>query len=311
MKYCPECGVVLLQNAKFCHECGEKIPATVASKATHVTDDPRPSASEKTEKPKQAPKVPPKQAEPLHWEIPSSLEHDALVEGIKANFFKALRERVTEQHREEQYADYVEIFYQSRFNDALLSRASLLVDDIRQLQKRGINPSVETQQLLTKTYDGLLDYFIVNYCQGINDFPIPASILKYENATWASVNLRTMILDYLDFEHEKETVYTDFVVMPLQKLKNASTSFLTPEKNEKIFLICDQTVFGSCKEGFALTEKGLYWKAHLESPHHILYKDLASISRKQEWIIVNDLFFNCNKSLNIKLLKLLKKIKNL
>ncbi len=311
MKYCPECGVVLLQNAKFCHECGEKIPASSASKATHVSDNVHGSTAEKTEKSKPQPKMPPKQAEPLQWEIPSSLEHDALVEGIKANFFKALRERVTEQHREEQYADYVEIFYQSRFNDALLSRASLLVDDIRQLQKRGTNPSIETQQLLTKTYDGLLDYFIVNYCQSINDFPMPASILKYENATWASVNLRTMILDYLDFEHEKETVYTDFVVMPLQKLKNASTSFLTPEKNEKIFLICDQTVFGSCKEGFALTEKGLYWKAHLETPHHILYKDLERISRKQEWIIVNDLFFNCNKSLNIKLLKLLKKIKSL
>jgi len=100
----------------------------------------------------------------------------------------------------------------------------------------------------------------------------------------------------------------DSHLMPINKLKNASQAFLFPAKDEKIMLIADQTIFGSCKEGFAMTENGLYGKAHFESPQKVYYKDIREIKKEQNWIAVNGLFFNINPSVNVKMLKLLRKL---
>ena len=119
-----------------------------------------------------------------------------------------------------------------------------------------------------------------------------------------------MIPDYLALDLEGEKVYTDFLKMPLDKLKNASKSFLFPEKDEKILFICDQSILGSCKEGFAMTEKALYWKAHLEKARAVDYRLLDEIKRTKEWISINGDFFNVSPSINLKMMKLLKKLRN-
>jgi len=115
----------------------------------------------------------------------------------------------------------------------------------------------------------------------------------------------------LDFAQEKEVVYTDFLVMPMEKLKNASKSFLFPAPKEKILLICDQSLFGSCKEGFAITERALYWKAHLEKPQQLNFENIMQVEKSKEWITLNGFFFNVNPRLNLKMMKLIKKIKQL
>ena len=63
--------------------------------------------------------------------------------------------------------------------------------------------------------------------------------------------LREMIFDYLDFDQEPDKVFTDLSQIPAAVLQKAMKSFLLPGANEQIFFICDQTLFGSCKEGFA------------------------------------------------------------
>ncbi|MFK7933873.1 MAG: hypothetical protein AB8G22_10205 [Saprospiraceae bacterium] len=120
-----------------------------------------------------------------------------------------------------------------------------------------------------------------------------------------------MVFDYLDFQSEKETVYTDFLSMPLDKLRNAGKSFLHPQKDEKILFICDQTLFGSVKEGFAMTEAAIYWKAQFQKAQAVRYRDLQTIERQKDWININEQFFNINPSLNLKMLKLLKKLQAL
>ncbi|MEN0003779.1 MAG: hypothetical protein AAF798_06535, partial [Bacteroidota bacterium] len=62
------------------------------------------------------------------------------------------------------------------------------------------------------------------------------------------------------------------------------------------------------KEGFALTEAALYWKAYLQKPKIVAFQQLQSIKREKDWLLINWEFFSANASINVKLLKLLKKI---
>ena len=71
-------------------------------------------------------------------------------------------------------------------------------------------------------------------------------------------------------------------------------------------LIADQTIFGSCKEGFSLTEKGIYWKAHFEKANKVFFQEITSIKKEKDWITINGHFFNVSPSMNIKMMKLLR-----
>ena len=156
-----------------------------------------------------------------------------------------------------------------------------------------------------------MDYFFIKYCKDINEVPIPEAGLQYEGAEYSQTNLYQMVVDYLVLEEEDVVAYTDFLKMPLVKLQNAGRYYLFPDKNEKILVICDQTVFGSCKEGFALTEAALYWKAHFKPAQKVLYKDLKELENKGDHLLLNDHFFNAGKSLNVKMLYLLNRLKRM
>lgn len=135
--------------------------------------------------------------------------------------------------------------------------------------------------------------------------------MKYERAVRGNVDLKQLIFDYLDLASEKERVYTDFVKMPFNTLQNAAKSFVFAAKDEFIFLISDSTFLGSGKEGFAMTEFGLYWKAPLEKPQKIYFHQIARLEKHKTWLKVNNRFFNVNPSLNTKMLFLLEKLKNI
>jgi hypothetical protein len=99
--------------------------------------------------------------------------------------------------------------------------------------------------------------------------------------------------------------------MPPRKVRNASQSFLFADPNERIFFICDQSILGSAKEGFAMTDQALYWRMPLQKAERVYYDKIESVKREKRWITVNDMFFNVSPTLNLKMLKLLKKLKRL
>ena len=99
--------------------------------------------------------------------------------------------------------------------------------------------------------------------------------------------------------------------MPVQKLQNACTTFLHADRRERIFFICDLSLSGNCKEGFAMTDKGIYWKANLASAYQVQFGGLKEVRFNKEYLTVNNHFFNANPSLNLKLFKLLKKLREL
>jgi hypothetical protein len=284
MIYCPNCSAKLLAAAKFCHQCGQSLQV-----ADEVVDKHVPTTREL-----------------VYLYTPKDKRE--LKEEIKADFFKALRKRVEEEQRIELYPDYVDRFYKSKFMEVLDNRSELLAEEMKKIQARNKYPEQEFAALVQEAFDHLLDYLMTIYCADINVNPYPEAILKYSNTT-KKPDIQTIIFDYLDLDGETEKVFTDFITMPTYKLRNAADSFLRATMEEKLFFIIDQTLLGSCKEGVAMTNKGIYWKVHFEKPHCILFEDIRTIRREKDWLLINNSYFNVNTTFNIRLMKLLRKIK--
>ncbi|HFB99281.1 MAG TPA: zinc ribbon domain-containing protein, partial [Phaeodactylibacter sp.] len=233
MKKCNTCNTRLLENARFCHHCGAKVVAAFTASS--------------------APKY------HLYFQNIAKLPHL-----IEKYFLEAFKERITEQHQEKMYDKYFERLQQSEFKKRLELRWKQLAEEAYIIHAKQNNVAENIDILLSKNFNNLLDHFIILECKDLNEFYLPEKILTYQELRQGDFDIQKMILDFLDLENEKETYYTDFIIMPTKKLKNASQAFLFPHKDEKIIVIADQTIFGSCKEGFAMTEKGIYWKAHFE-----------------------------------------------
>lgn len=277
MKKCRNCGSPLPEQARFCFVCGAK-----------QQDDVR--------------------REPVgdFFNFKGDLEKQ-----LKDRFFKALKQRVAEEHQSNQFNDYSERLYESGFRDTVQLRSRQLAEELNDLWDDGDLEQREAAILSQDVFEELLDFFIIHFCKDLNEVYLPEAILQYQSVDWNSIDLFQMIMDYLALDQERETYYTNFLLMPIDKLKNAGKSFLFPQKKEKILLIADQSILGSLKEGFALTEAAIYWKTHLEKPKKVYFDTLDEIRKQKEWITINGNFFSVNKGTNLRMLKLLKKIRNL
>lgn len=280
---CINCKHDLEEDAQFCKHCGAKVLV---------------------EEPKEK-----------EYQVRYPLDYrEALTLGaqIRALFFKELEKVVSLEFGENEYRKYFDHFYKSEFYKSFDIRTQQLAEEAYTIHsKAGKLVNQEVDELLEHNFHGFIDHFIVMYCKGLHGINIPEAVLKYTNITKDEINLRQMILDFMGFDTEPDQVYTDLITIPQTKVKNAIQSFIFSESQEKIFFICDQTVFGSCKEGFAMTEKALYWKSHFNPAHAVSFDHLKDIKKEAEWISINGLFFNVNKSLNYKMMKLLKKLKDL
>lgn len=315
MRNCQFCQTELQANARFCHHCGAK-----AQQALHTCvhcQHKNPSdaqfctncgssfgtipvekvANDSTYKP----------IYPLDFR-----DVKGLGASIRQYFVMALDQRITEVHNPNQKEAYLNQLMQSDFQEIFKLRTNQLAEEAYTIHTRQ-SPTMEkeTDAMLDRAFEGLLDFFFIKYCKDINEVPIPEAGLKYEGAEYSQTNLYQMVLDYLVLEEEDLVAYTDFLKMPLVKLQNAGRYYLFPAKTEKILLIGDQTVFGSCKEGFALTDAGIYWKAHFKEAEQVLYKDLETIQRVDDHLLINGHFFNAGASLNTKLIYLLKRLQRM
>jgi len=278
MKRCYRCNTPLAKGARFCSNCGA--PQQEAEKA---------SSREKAL---------------------IDLEGD-IEQQLTEQFFQALKERVQQEMQQENYQDYSERVYTSGFRDMLARKTKQLNEQINRLISADDDRVPEVNRLLDRTYENMLDYFLIHYGQDLNKVELPEAILKYQNLGLEKIDLYQMVMDYLQIKQERERFYTDFLSMPVQKLRNASKYFLFPARDEKILLLCDTSFFGSGKEGFALTEQAIYWKSRTIKPQTVDYERLQDIERVEEWITINGHFFNVNPRFNLKMLKLLRKLKTL
>ncbi len=309
MKKCNHCSTKLLDDARFCHNCGKKVIETTIVCVECHTSNP----SSNTTCFSCGGELPKTTKTQYEAEFPLDFkETNSLAPSIKTYFFEAFQKRIEEEHNKNDYEKYLIRFQQSDLGKKFDIRLNQLAEEsytIHAKQDGQVHRKVD--QMLSENFNQILDHFIILEAKELNEVHLNEEILSYLGLKHGEFDLQKMTLDFLDLENETETYYTDFIIMPIKKLKNASEAFLFPEKDEKIILIADQTVFGSCKEGFAITEKGIYWKAHFEKAQQVLFKELHTINREKDWITINGLFFNVNPSLNLKMLKLLKKLKEI
>ena len=271
MLNCWKCQSEIRKDARFCHRCGAPQDER-AARAGSVGWVPEISAEEVRKL------------------------FSRQFRGFVANFFEKKKVRVYEERLTS--SDSYETVWQPQIHAIA--------------EKLSNTPAEARRSFLHRQFDGLIQQFLIRQCKDINQVYLNEAILKYQWQRWTEVDRFAMIWDHLDFTREADTiVYTDFTRMPFDKLQNATNSFLHPRKNEKILLICDQTIRGSCKEGFALTAEGLYWKSPLSKPRSVAFDRLTKLRRQEDWITINDMFFNANRSLNVKLLLLLHNIQRM
>lgn len=223
----------------------------------------------------------------------------------------ALKKRIEEEDNLQNLPIFLERIYHAGFRDTLQRRLAQLAGYMEHHRLLLQTDQQALSRKIGQTLEELLDFFWIRHCRDLVRFALPEKVLKYQGLAPAEVNVYNLILDYLDFSNETVNVYTNFFEMPQPHFKNASRYFLFAEPKERIFFICNLSLLGGFQDGFAMTEKTIFWKAPLEKPRQIAYQELSSIQLKQEWLLINDFFFNGGPSLNYKLYKLLKKLASL
>lgn len=308
MKRCPNCAAEIIPGAKFCHRCGDKVAEKI--KSCPACQETNPLASVFCHhcgfhfEGKQR-----------HGSVYQTMyvldfQRPDLTEQVKAHFFRSLRRRVEEEHDIARYSDYVERFYQSRFAEIYTLRARQIAEDAStQWQRFGQNALPDIDRRIDHAFEGLLDYFVIQFCPDLNGLILPEAILKYDSVQPGKTDLWQMIGDFLDFERENEVCYFDFVAMPEAYLANACKNYLFADRKERVFFICDLSLKGNCKDGFAMTDRGLYWRAPFGKAHRVLYHEIHELRKEKEWLTVNGYFFTVNPGMNLKMCKLLKKLR--
>lgn len=307
MRRCRKCQSAVPENQSTCPACGAYfIEETVVCPHCSSENDIDAKSCSNCHKPLFA-----EDAEPASInkeDIFDTSQMDNLAQEVADRFSLTFENRLREEHHPSRHGHYIDRFFKSDFRTSADYRINQLAEGIQGIV--GTKKEVEKQRkaILQPAFEELIDYFVIRYCADLNEAHLPEEILKYQGLKKEQIDFGQMILDYLDFEKEDESVFMDFVAMPAKKLKNAADAFLQPKKGETIFFICDLSMLGSCKDGFAMTDQCIYWKMPFEPKQRVYFSKLKNVKREEDWVAINGIFFNASKSLNIKLLRLLKRL---
>lgn len=289
-RFCPSCAFPVIEETFLCPKCGaENDMDAVACTGCHTSFSS-------------------KKKEANFNDIFDQSHQQGLEQDVADRFSLAFEKRLKEEHHPSLHGAYIDRFFKSDFRTSADYRIRQLAEYLQDMAGEPKELKKEKDKILRQAFEELIDYFIVRFCEDLNEVIYPEAMLKYQGLEVDKINLSQMIFDYLDFENEDESVFTNFVSMPAKKLKNAADSFLQPKKGETLFFICDLAVLNSCKDGFAMTNEAIFWKMPLETKQRVFYKKLKEVKREEDWISINGIFFNAGKGLNLKLIRLLKRL---
>ncbi len=157
----------------------------------------------------------------------------------------------------------------------------------------------------------LVEYFVVETAGEIHGQQFPQRLLRYQGVDWKKVDLFRLVQDYLAFDAEVDVVYTDFVTIPPKVLRNATEQYLRATRDERVYFICDQSLFGSGKQGFAMTDSALYWKNMLHSAGQVMYTTLKRVEPAGDHLLLDGQYFDAGSRLNLRVALLLDKLRRL
>ncbi len=309
MKYCPKCHTQLVQDAKFCHNCGAKVEIALIGCSHCGKKNPADAVA------CYSCALPLGTFDLLNQEQPflglSFHREDLLEDELRELFLNILSQNVN-FIASDKYAAILERFYYSNFNRTVDLRARQLADEFATKYRQSPPPSVPQLVAMEKeietAVEGLVMMHIIRNCRDLTPVPLPDSILRHERTHRGNVRVPELIFNYLDLQNERKRWYSDFSRMSEDKFRNASICFLHAAMDEQVYFIYDDSLLGNCKEGFAMTEFGLYWKAPFNKPRRLYYHNIDQVARQKDHLNINGFFFHINASMDLKMFLLLRKL---
>lgn len=227
---------------------------------------------------------------------------------LREQLQESLTERLIAYFGRQRSRAYLQHYSQAKSFHQL--RDGSLLSLSRWLQKAD-RPEKLTKRRVRNTLAELIEFFIVEEAADLHDGAFPQRLLRYQSTDWATVDLFRLVMDYLDFDQEQEAVFTDFVAMPSRALRNATNAYLSAGRDERVFFICDQSVFGSGRHGFAFTDSGVYWKNVLQPVGAATFTTLQDVRVSDGHLLIDGQFFDAGRHLNLKVALLLDKLRRI
>ncbi len=309
MSNCHHCNTQLFNKTKFCHNCGTKVnsaQATVPCTSCNTINPAGTSfclqcgANVEIELANLDANY--KTIYPLTFKDIKSLPAQ-----INTHFLKVLQARISSDYPNTTFTDYVDIFHESDFKPFFDQKAYLLAEATYTIHAKQMQTEpMDIDILLKSHFDRLLNHFLSQYCQKLTGESLPSAVSFYDDAI--SIDEYQMAVDFLVPDEQKEKYYTDLETMPPMKLQNAKESFLFAQVDETIYLIYDQTIYGSCREGFAITDKAIFWKSHFKQANQVYIADLKILEKQGSGLNINNLFFEIDAGINTRVFHYLKRV---
>lgn len=311
-KKCQSCQTTLLPNALYCHNCGKQVDGEDI--VCFACQNVNPASSRFCARCGTAINVqytPSPNITPIYGldfnDIPTLPTQ--LREAFRVFVCLAL-DAENNQHKE---AAFLQVLENSNFRQQYLEEATVLMTQEFEVwfEEKGIKVFPDIEQLIDQKFTVLLERFWVDYCQELTPFPLPKTILRYQEASLQHSNLQRLVLDYLEVENSQLLAYTNAIDIPLKKLKNAHAAFFHPQAGETPYLFVDQTLLRSGKEGCIITAKAIYWKAYFQRAAAVDYQHLKQLSYHSDRLDINGIYFNISPDFNYKLYRLLVRLQSL
>ncbi len=293
---CANCGAAVPAGAVFCPNCGHRLGAEedlldLEEIPVGEAEGPEPEASVPPIVGETAPK-----SEITPLELRGELE-DRLGERLSAYFgAEVLPDYLKRYRRDEDF---------HRIRDVSLQGLA-----------RYLNTEAVSQKMARRrrrdTLGELVEYFVVESGRAVHgDELFNQRLLRYQGADWKQVDLFRLVKDYLQLDGRELRVYTDFVTTPPKVLRNATASYLRAGRDERVFFIVDQSLFGSGKHGFALTDSNLYWKNVLQPAGSTTYTTLTFVEMREGHLMIDGQYFDAGRTVNLRVALLLDKLRRM
>ncbi len=312
MIFCPSCHAHLVDNAKFCHQCGAHVEVPLhdcphclqknplgAKRCYFCLED--------------------LYALDLNSKKSNSKSHQGFTldfsdtynieEQIKNLFFDTLK-KVTTWYEPSQAPQFLNLIISKKFTIFIERRTRQAA---LELSTRFHNLGEPSRAKLERDAENMVYhwvlYFLVNECDEEISPPLSSKILQHEKFAPQQAGLKQLICDYLDFDNEKLLFYYNAIEIPSNKLESAYMNFLFTAKDEYPYFISDLSLSGTNKEGFSMTPFAIYWRSDFNAPKKIYYHALETLHREKNWVTINKEFFNVKKHFNFKILLLLERLR--
>ena len=305
-KFCLYCGVSLLENARFCHSCGESVSPQLVKCGFCAADNPAharfcSSCGEKM----QARRVENKLHNRYHLDLDDLHTLPQQFKAAFLNFFKIS----LAQDGFDAFADQAPLlFEQSGFRQQYFEEQSITwaAEAEQSLAQLGKNALYKIEAGLSLHFSAAYLYFCSHFAQPHLPIYLPPQVVGYEYQLVENISLSNLISDYV--RDLNEHYYLHLVNIPLQKLRAAQEAFFKPQlPSEMAIFYLEQ----SANAGIILTEYGIYWKMSFHRPAAIAYRDISSLRNHGSYLHVNNIYLAATERFNYRLFKLLQKLQQI